>query len=118
MYDLQSFLIEKVYVGIDNPVVGFNVPANVIGPRGAYVKHISNTCNGTRVQLKGRGSAQRGMEDEDPEEPMYLHISGVHKNQMERARKLAESLVAKVKRDYAQFVYVFFLIMLFVIISQ
>lgn len=49
----------KVYVGLDAPVAGFNIPANIIGQKGVNVKHITHKSGGARVQLKGRGSGYK-----------------------------------------------------------
>jgi hypothetical protein len=49
----------KVYVGIDNSLPGFNIPANIIGQKGVNVKHITHKSGGARVQLKGRGSGYK-----------------------------------------------------------
>jgi hypothetical protein len=101
-------LIAKVLVGInpDHPdAARFNIPANIIGPKGAYVKHITHNTGGTRVQLKGRGSGfKESTNSKEADEPMYLQLSSNSQQNLDKAKQLAESLVNKVKRDFAQFV--------------
>ncbi|KAI9025366.1 hypothetical protein CLU79DRAFT_699797 [Phycomyces nitens] len=70
----RKFLEHKIYVGIEGSP-HFNIRAKIVGPQGAYVKHIQNET-GSRVQLKGRGSGfyetNTGVE---AEEPLHVHIS-------------------------------------------
>jgi hypothetical protein len=107
---LPGMLIAKVLVGIDaaHPdAPRFNIPANIIGPKGAYVKHITQMTGGTRVQLKGRGSGFKestGPNSKESDEPMYLQLSSNSQHNLDKAKQLAESLVNKVKRDFAAFV--------------
>ena len=53
----------------------FNLRAKIVGPHGAYVKHIQNET-GSRVQLKGKGSGfyetSTGQEAEDA---LHVHIT-------------------------------------------
>lgn len=53
----------------------FNLRAKIVGPNGAFVKHIQQET-GCRVQLKGKGSgfyeSSTGVESE---EPLHVHIS-------------------------------------------
>lgn len=53
----------------------FNLRAKIVGPNGAFVKHIQQET-GSRVQLKGKGSgfyeSSTGVESE---EPLHVHIS-------------------------------------------
>ncbi|CAG8800236.1 8935_t:CDS:2, partial [Racocetra persica] len=50
----RQFVQDKVFVGIE-PDRTFNARAKIVGPQGAYVKHIQQET-GAKVQLKGRGS--------------------------------------------------------------
>ena len=53
----------------------FNLRAKIVGPNGAFVKHIQQET-GCRVQLKGKGSgfyeASTGVESD---EPLHVHLS-------------------------------------------
>lgn len=67
------------------------------------VKHIQNETR-CRVQIKGRGSGfmehSTGIESE---EPMYLHVASPDAEQVERAKKLCEDLLASVRQNYEHF---------------
>ena len=64
----------KVPIGMES-VRGFNVRAQVVGPSGSYVKHISNVTR-TRVQIKGRNSGfTEQSTGRESDEPTYLHIT-------------------------------------------
>lgn len=70
----RKFYEEDVPVNIpDGP--HYNLRAKIVGPQGAYVKHISNVT-GCRIQLRGKGSGfyeqETGVESE---EPLHIHIS-------------------------------------------
>jgi hypothetical protein len=104
MTQQPSFLIAKIPVGIENPDSGYNIPANIIGQKGANVKYITQHSGGTRVQLKGRGSGYREPnETQEGDEPMYLHLSSSGHVNLEKAKNLAEGLLRKVKQNYAKF---------------
>lgn len=106
MKQAPSFLTAKVSVDIENPDPHFNIPANIIGKGGINVKHITQATGGTRVQLKGKGSEYRdqgGQVDED-DEPMYLHLSSSNQQNLDKAKKLAESLLNKVRQNHDKFV--------------
>ena len=84
-------------------VPGFNLRAQVVGQGGAYVKHIQNETR-CRVQIKGRGSGfmehSTGVESE---EPMYLHVASPDQEQVDKAKKLCEDLLASVRQNYEHF---------------
>ncbi|KAI8331177.1 hypothetical protein BC941DRAFT_360708 [Chlamydoabsidia padenii] len=70
----RKFYEEDVAVDIaDGP--NYNLRAKIVGPQGAYVKHISSVT-GCRIQLRGKGS---GFYEQDTgvesEEPLHIHIS-------------------------------------------
>lgn len=99
-----STFIGKVYLGIENAPQSFNIPANVIGPKGVYVKHITQYSGGTRVQLKGRGSSFKEPETgEESNEPIHLHLSANSKENLDKAKALADNLLCKVRRDFLKF---------------
>lgn len=52
----------------------FNLRAKIVGPHGAYVKHIQNET-GSRVQLKGRGSGfYETSTGQEADEPLHVYI--------------------------------------------
>jgi len=65
---------ERIPIDLE-PIPGFNLRAQVVGPQGANVKHIQGESR-CRVQIKGRGSGfiehDTGMESD---EQMYLHVA-------------------------------------------
>lgn len=84
-------------------IPGFNLRAQVVGQGGAYVKHIQNETR-CRVQIKGRGSGfKEHSTGEESDEPMYLHVASPDQEQVERAKKLCEDLLASVRQNYEHF---------------
>ncbi|RUS25110.1 hypothetical protein BC938DRAFT_472612 [Jimgerdemannia flammicorona] len=95
----RQFLQTKVFVGID-PDRSFNVRAKIVGPQGAYVKHIQSET-GAKVQLKGRGSGfVEPTSGTEAFEPLHLHITCYQQDGLERAQKLSEDLINTVKAEY------------------
>ncbi|KAI9143250.1 hypothetical protein BKA69DRAFT_1026903, partial [Paraphysoderma sedebokerense] len=65
---------DKVFVGFEGER-GFNVRAKIVGPAGAYVKHIQKET-GARVQLKGIGSGYTDAETgREADEPLHVWVS-------------------------------------------
>ncbi|KAI4753992.1 hypothetical protein E4T52_13868 [Aureobasidium sp. EXF-3400] len=93
---------EKIPVDLE-PIVGFNLRAQVVGQGGSYVKHIQQETR-CRVQIKGRGS---GFMEHDTgaesDESMYLHVAGPDPNEVLRAKELCLDLLANVRTQYEQF---------------
>lgn len=85
------------------PLTGFNVRAQVVGPSGQYVKHIQQETR-CRVQIKGRGSGfmehATGRESDDP---MYLHVAGPDPKEVVKAKELCEDLLNNVRTEYERF---------------
>jgi hypothetical protein len=77
----------------------FNLRAKIVGPHGAYVKHIQQET-GSRVQLKGKGSgfyeSSTGVESE---EPLHVHISCIREEGLDAAVKLTQDLIDTVKAE-------------------
>ncbi|CAO3649781.1 unnamed protein product [Mucor hiemalis] len=77
----------------------FNLRAKIVGPNGAFVKHIQQET-GSRVQLKGKGSgfyeSSTGVESE---EPLHVHISCSREEGLEAAVKLTQDLLDTVKAE-------------------
>ncbi|KAL0075357.1 hypothetical protein J3Q64DRAFT_1643337, partial [Phycomyces blakesleeanus] len=95
----RKFLEHKIYVGIEGSP-HFNIRAKIVGPQGAYVKHIQNET-GSRVQLKGRGSGfyetNTGVE---AEEPLHVHISCSRQEGLDQAVNLTQNLIDTVKSEH------------------
>ncbi|EKD13843.1 uncharacterized protein L3040_005538 [Drepanopeziza brunnea f. sp. 'multigermtubi'] len=93
---------EKIPIDFE-PIPGFNLRAQVVGPAGAYVKHIQQETR-CRVQIKGRGSAfmEYGTGQES-EETMYLHVAGPDPNEVQKAKELCEDLLKNVREQYEEF---------------
>ncbi|ELR19073.1 KH domain containing protein [Acanthamoeba castellanii str. Neff] len=93
----------KVFVGIDLAEarrMNFNYVGKIIGPKGAYVKHIEAQSR-ARVQLKGRRSDNPAEQPEDEEE-MHLLIIASNKQALESAKKLSEDLLDTVREDFEE----------------
>ncbi|CAG8651562.1 11623_t:CDS:2, partial [Racocetra fulgida] len=85
-----GFVQYKVFVGIE-PDRTFNARAKIVGPQGAYVKHIQQET-GAKVQLKGRGSGYvEPTSGTEAFEPLHIHIT---------AKKLCEDLINTVKIEW------------------
>ncbi|GAN08307.1 KH domain protein [Mucor ambiguus] len=77
----------------------FNLRAKIVGPNGAFVKHIQQET-GCRVQLKGKGSgfyeSSTGVESE---EPLHIHVSSAREESLEAGVKLTQDLLDTVKAE-------------------
>ena len=72
--DIKRGYEERVLVGLD-PVLGYNLRGKIVGPQGAYVKHI-HQATGVKVQLHGRGSGfKEPGTDAEADEPLYAHLT-------------------------------------------
>ncbi|KAI9491079.1 hypothetical protein BDB00DRAFT_519426 [Zychaea mexicana] len=70
----RKFHEEKIYVGLES-TPHFNLRAKIVGPHGAYVKHIQNET-GSRVQLKGKGSGfYETATGQEAEDALHVHIT-------------------------------------------
>ncbi|KAI8989558.1 hypothetical protein BDB01DRAFT_782337 [Pilobolus umbonatus] len=94
----RKFYEKKIYVNINGPT-HFNLRAKIVGPNGAYVKHIHQET-GSRIQLKGKGSgfyeAATGVESD---EPLHMQISSSREEGLEAAVKLAQNLLDTVRAE-------------------
>ncbi|EEH18509.2 hypothetical protein PABG_07569 [Paracoccidioides brasiliensis Pb03] len=101
-YGRRKWPEERIPVDLE-PIPGFNLRAQVVGPGGAYVKHIQQETR-CRVQIKGRGSGftEHGTGRES-DEPMYLHVAGPDPKEVQNAKSLCEDLLANVKEQYKKF---------------
>ncbi|QSL66344.1 hypothetical protein MERGE_000722 [Pneumocystis wakefieldiae] len=93
---------ERLYIGLE-PIRGFHLRANVVGPNGQYVKHVQQETK-CRVQIKGVGSGfMEPATGRESDEPLYLHITGPDAAEVKRAKSLCEDLLKSVKQQYEQF---------------
>ncbi|KAL0490413.1 hypothetical protein AKO1_003229 [Acrasis kona] len=94
-----GMIIAKIPIDIDlnNPnASSFSIAASIIGPKGQFLKHITSQTGGTRVQLKGRGFKENGGNTvKEVDEPMHLQLSSNGQQNLEKAKKLATSLIEK-----------------------
>ncbi|ORY30342.1 hypothetical protein BCR39DRAFT_529272 [Naematelia encephala] len=92
---------EKLFIGLDS-LRNFNVRAKTVGPGGMFVKYIQAET-GARVQIKGIGSGfmeqDTGRESEDP---MHINIAAPTDDQVQRAKGLAEDLLAVLRVEYVK----------------
>lgn len=65
----------RVDISIENALIpAFNLRGKIVGPSGAYVKHIQQET-GARVQIRGRGSNfLEPNTGKELDEPMHLFI--------------------------------------------
>ncbi|WBW71504.1 KH domain RNA-binding protein, involved in splicing [Schizosaccharomyces osmophilus] len=90
---------EKVYINL-TPTKGFHLRQAVVGPQGAYVKHIQQETR-TRVQIKGQGSAFiEPSTNRESDEPLHLCIMSHDMNNIQKAKPLCEDLIANVHQQY------------------
>ncbi|KIY68053.1 hypothetical protein CYLTODRAFT_436753 [Cylindrobasidium torrendii FP15055 ss-10] len=101
MRERRKWPEEKLPVGLES-VRNFHIRAKVVGPQGQFVKFIQQET-GTRVQVKGLGSAfiepDTGKESE---EPLFIHITGPDEAQVARAKLLAEDLLLVVRSEHSK----------------
>lgn len=92
---------ERIPIDLE-PIPGFNLRAQVVGAGGANVKYIQQEAR-CRVQIKGRGSGfTEGDNNQESDEPMYLHIHCPDPESAEKARELCMGLLRQVKNNYEE----------------
>ncbi|KAL0271065.1 UNVERIFIED_CONTAM: hypothetical protein PYX00_008289 [Menopon gallinae] len=98
-----SGVVEKIPIGMENVLPGFNLPMKLIGPGGSNLNYIKNET-GAIVTLRGIGSAfmEPGTQQEAPE-PLHFCISHHKPEVRATARDLAMNLIATVQQEYAQY---------------
>lgn len=74
-YPRREILTRKIMIeGLENER-GFNIRSRIVGPQGAYVKHIQNETN-SRISLKGAGSGSyNDFNAPDAHEPLHILIT-------------------------------------------
>ncbi|KAL1927284.1 hypothetical protein VTP01DRAFT_3913 [Rhizomucor pusillus] len=95
----RRFFEEKIPVDMEGGP-HFNLRAKIVGPHGAYVKHIQNET-GSRVQLKGRGSGfYETSTGQEADEPLHVYISCPREEGLEKAVQLTQDLLKTVRAEY------------------
>jgi hypothetical protein len=92
-------LHHQVEVGIEDDSE-FRVVKRLIGPGGEHMQRITETCLGTKVELRGTGTKSLG----GSAGPLVLHIKGHDAAQCAKALAQAQELVADIRNDYEAFV--------------
>ncbi|KKK20024.1 KH domain protein [Aspergillus rambellii] len=101
-YGRRKWPEERIPVDLE-PIPGFNLRAQVVGPGGAYVKHIQQKTR-CKVQIKGRGSGfMEPITGRESDEAMYLHVAGPDPNEVQNAKELCEDLLNNVREQYQRF---------------
>ncbi|KAJ3219462.1 hypothetical protein HK099_004681 [Clydaea vesicula] len=98
----QKYHQTKVEIGIEQ-CKAFNVKSKLVGPSGAYVKHIMQETS-TKLQLKGRGSGfiDPGTQSE-LDEPLFFAIVGPTPSSIEKAKNLCNDLIKTIQIEYNKF---------------
>merc|ERR1740130_1275991 len=71
---------EVIEVGLD-PAAGYQVRGKLLGPKGAYLKHIQDQT-GIRIQLAGKGSGNMTSDGVELDAPLQLVLTGTHREGM------------------------------------
>lgn len=101
LHQPRKILEEKVPIGLD-PIIGFPLRGKIVGPQGAYIKHITGETQ-SRIQLKGRGSGFKELDGMESSEPLYAHITCPSEEGMEKAKNLFQDLLTTVRAEYERF---------------
>ena len=85
-------------VGVD-PQFGYAVRGKLLGPKGAYLKHIQEQT-GVKVQLAGKGSGNTGPDGTEGAMNLSLALNAPSEEALDIAKTLAESLIESVMADH------------------
>jgi type II secretory pathway pseudopilin PulG len=77
----------------------FNLNGKLLGPKGQYLRNITNESGGAKVHLRGRDTTANASEAEQ----LHIHITASSQNVLDRAKKLAGDLIASVQKQYEEF---------------
>ena len=102
--EVKGALTDKVFLpfAFDYARMGsYNIRGKMIGPQGAYIKHINASTN-VECSIRGRGSGyvELGSAPSNTSEPIYLYIQGFREGDMKLARALCEDLLQSVQQEY------------------
>jgi hypothetical protein len=77
----------------------FNLNGKLLGPKGQYLRNITNDSGGAKVHLRGRDSTPNASEADQ----LHIHITANSQPVLDRAKKLAGDLIASVQKQYEEF---------------
>jgi len=90
-----NLIQEKVQINMPTQ----NIMGRLLGPKGAYVKHIV-TQSGAKVQLRGRYSGYlEGPEQKEADEPLHFMITAPKQEAVDHAKGLCNDLLDTVAKD-------------------
>ncbi len=98
----------KVFIGITKDAAtqrGFNLMGKLLGPKGAYMKHIMTAVPNVKALLRGPelGSPNDPLNARSySTEPMHIFITGPTQQAVDAAKQLAENLVETVRKEWEE----------------
>jgi len=89
-----------VNIEASEAVPAFTIRGKILGPQGSFLKHIQSQT-GCKIHLRGKGSGyvDLGASPEELGDPLHLYVAGGRAEEVEQAKRLAEDLLAHVKKD-------------------
>lgn len=102
--EVKGTLIDKVFLPFDFDYArmgSYNIRGKMIGPQGAYIKHINASAN-VECSVRGRGSGhvELGSGPSSIDESIHLYIQGFREEDMKLAKALCEDLLQSVQEEY------------------
>jgi len=77
----------------------FNLHGKLLGPKGQYLRNITNESGGAKVHLRGKDASPTASEADQ----LHLYITANSQVVLDRAKKLANDLIANVQKQYDEF---------------